>query len=110
MEECYTFCPECGLEVSFKWNKGFITEPHNVLIGDCVYHGECWDKIMQEYFPPEEEEKDERQRSHYADGVSEQPEDTQKQEDEDWEWLRVTVEAYQRRERVVGEVPFRSKS
>ena len=42
-------CPVCSKPVTWNWARGlyhgFITEKHNVLMADCVYHSECWDKM-----------------------------------------------------------------
>lgn len=49
-----TVCPKCGKEVTFKWDGGFVTEPHNVLVADWVFHTKCWDEIEKsdpENFP-----------------------------------------------------------
>lgn len=51
MEEDATICPYCQLTVSYKWHNGFITEPHNVLIADWVYHSKCWNKQIEEHPP-----------------------------------------------------------
>ena len=42
-------CPICKEPVAFKWVRGggFVSEPHNVLIADCVFHAECWDDAME---------------------------------------------------------------
>jgi hypothetical protein len=50
-------CPRCGKPVAWKWatgpRGGFVSEPHNALIADCVYHAECWDALVAEHPPGE---------------------------------------------------------
>jgi hypothetical protein len=41
-------CPYCKKPVSYKWDGGFVSEPHNVLIADWVFHTECWDEMCKE--------------------------------------------------------------
>ena len=69
MEEEGTVCPECGLAVSYKWDNGFISEPHNVLIADWVLHSKCWDNLVD--LLPTEEEDHERKRFNRSIGVCE---------------------------------------
>lgn len=52
-EQCETECPYCHKPVAYKWQKGFIAEPHNVLIADSVWHGECWDEQVRRDIPGE---------------------------------------------------------
>jgi hypothetical protein len=50
-----TPCPRCGRPVAWKWatdpHGGFLSEPHNVLVADCVFHAECWDAMIAEHPP-----------------------------------------------------------
>jgi hypothetical protein len=44
-------CPRCRKPVAYKWERGFVSEPHNVLVADSVFHAECWDAQIAEHPP-----------------------------------------------------------
>lgn len=44
-----TECPYCNEPVTYRWEDGFVSEPHNILVADCICHAECWDKQVEKY-------------------------------------------------------------
>lgn len=44
-------CPYCRKRVRYRWDNGFVPEPHNVLVADWVYHAMCWNKMVEENPP-----------------------------------------------------------
>ena len=44
-EDVSTVCPRCGKPVTFIWQGGLVSEPHNVLVASSVLHVECWDEM-----------------------------------------------------------------
>jgi transposase len=47
----HAICPYCGDAVDYAWENGFISQRHNVLIADCVYHACCWEELVAKYPP-----------------------------------------------------------
>lgn len=44
-----TECPYCDEPVTYRWENDFVSELHNILVADCVWHAECWDKQQEKY-------------------------------------------------------------
>ena len=48
-------CPRCRAPVPYKWatgpRGGFVSEPHNALVVDSVFHAHCWDALVAEHPP-----------------------------------------------------------
>ena len=55
-EDCDAICSICDKPVAYKWLNGFVSEPHNVLIADQVFHTECWDRIVDVEHAPAKKE------------------------------------------------------
>lgn len=53
VEDCTATCPACGKPVEYKWvtGNGFVSEPHNLLIADSVFHASCWEGCAKEVMP-----------------------------------------------------------
>lgn len=53
IEELASKCPYCDEVVISKWIKGggMLSNPNNVLVADWIYHGSCWDKLIEEHPP-----------------------------------------------------------
>jgi hypothetical protein len=47
-------CPYCQTSVTYFWaagNQGVLSDSTYVLVADWVYHGACWDKLIEENLP-----------------------------------------------------------
>lgn len=52
-EELVTVCPYCTKPVTSLWVKGggCLSSSAYVLVADWVFHGDCWDKQVEEHPP-----------------------------------------------------------
>lgn len=43
-------CPFCRQKVRSFWvdGGGMLSRPSITLVADCIYHSECWDKLVEE--------------------------------------------------------------
>jgi hypothetical protein len=52
IEEVFTQCPVCAKPVVSRWVPGGMLHDNTIaLVGDLLFHGDCWDQQIAEHPP-----------------------------------------------------------